>query len=301
MNGILPLWKPKGLTSHDCVARVRRLYKTKKAGHTGTLDPEAEGVLPICIGQATKVVPFLTETRKVYIAEAALGAATETEDGQGRVVEKTVLPEVIPVVRINEALDRLRGTIWQTPPMYSAVKVNGRKLYEYARAGETVERPARQVTIHRLELLSDEMEQKDGLQYFKLLIECSKGTYIRTLCVDVGRALGWPAHMAQLVRTETGGFTQPDCYTFDQVEQAASEDKQADLLVPLRKGLEHLDVLQVSLEWREKVRHGQKFMLGNNKPLTDPFRVQYEEEVLAVYTIHPTEHNVAKPLKVFLH
>src|SRR5690625_2522556 len=141
MNGILPLWKPKGLTSHDCVIQVRKLFKTKKVGHTGTLDPEVEGVLPICIGQATKVVPFLTDTKKTYIAELKLGSTTETEDSYGETIKETEVDYFPSDEEINLALQSFHGEVTQIPPMYSAVKVKGKKLYEYARANEKVERP----------------------------------------------------------------------------------------------------------------------------------------------------------------
>lgn len=140
MGGILPLWKPKGMTSHDCVMKIRKLYKTKKVGHTGTLDPEVEGVLPICIGQATKIVQFLTDTKKTYVAELKLGSATETEDSYGEIIEEVEVDEIPSQQVIENVLQSFKGEIIQVPPMYSAVKVAGKKLYEYARLNQTVER-----------------------------------------------------------------------------------------------------------------------------------------------------------------
>src|SRR5699024_9577484 len=198
LNGILPLWKPKGMTSRDCVVRVRKLFSMKKVGHTGTLDPEVEGVLPICLGQGTKIVPFLTDTKKTYVAEIMLGTARETEE------------------KIKKVLHSFEGKITQIPPMYSAVKVNGKKLYEYARNNEEVERPKREVTIHEIKHLSS---KKNNNRIIKMKVICSKGTYIRTLCADIGKALGYPAHMYSLVRLATGSLDKKDTYTFDTIEE----------------------------------------------------------------------------------
>ncbi|WP_077621925.1 tRNA pseudouridine(55) synthase TruB [Sediminibacillus massiliensis] len=298
MNGILPLWKPRGLTSHDCVIKVRRLYKTKKVGHTGTLDPEVEGVLPICIGQATKIVPYLTETKKTYIAEMTLGAATETEDSHGSVVETKQVIRQVSEQDIKKVFKEFTGRIEQIPPMFSAVKVNGRKLYEYARAGETVERPSRYVTIHDIELLGIKgIEQ--NCQKIKFKVECSKGTYIRTLCVDLGKAMGYPAHMSDLTRIKTGSFDQSTTYTFDQLESMNEDELYRSVLLPIDKGLEHLDIVHVDQSTAEKVFNGQKLPGPAVKPNTDPFQVQYENRLLALYQYHKTEQDVIKPIRVF--
>ncbi|WP_210238478.1 tRNA pseudouridine(55) synthase TruB [Aquibacillus sediminis] len=299
MDGILPLWKPKGLTSHDCVIKIRKLFKTKKVGHTGTLDPEVEGVLPICIGQATKIVPYLTETTKTYIAEISIGKATETEDAQGNVIEQQEIGEQLAKSDIEQVLQNFVGNIDQTPPMYSAVKVNGKKLYEYAREGKTIERPQRTVVIHHLTLLSD-VERKSETDYrFMFEVNCSKGTYIRTLCVDIGKALGFPAHMSNLVRTQTGSFHKANTYTFAQVEQATELDKHNQLLSPISQGLEHLDTWQVDANLKEKVLHGQKLHVPKQPLKTDPFKVEYNGHLLAIYQNHPNKSELIKPVKVF--
>ncbi|SDJ71549.1 tRNA pseudouridine(55) synthase TruB [Sediminibacillus albus] len=299
MDGILPLWKPRGLTSHDCVARLRRLYGTKKVGHTGTLDPEVEGVLPICIGQATKLVPYLTETKKTYIAEVTLGAATETEDSHGAIIESVPVNQPVGIEKINSVLTEFHGEVKQTPPMYSAVKVQGRKLYEYARQGLTIERPERTIRIFRIELLSNEEAVKNGTQQFQFKVECSKGTYIRTLCTDIGSALGYPAHMSDLVRTQTGSFTRENSYTLEDVEQARALNTHLSLLLPLQAGVEHLDVLYVEENIAAKIYHGQKLKIPSEAPSGDSFRVQLGDKLLAIYQYHPTEHGMIKPLKVF--
>src|SRR5690625_3680229 len=158
MNGILPLWKPRGMTSHDCVARIRKIFGNRKVGHKGTLDPEVEGVLAICNWQATKVVPILTAMKKTYIVECALGKSTDTEDAYGKTIEETTIDRPLAIETINQTLALFRGEITQIPPMYSAVRVNGKRLYEYARANEEVERPKMQVTTHELERLTNELE-----------------------------------------------------------------------------------------------------------------------------------------------
>ncbi|WP_188454347.1 tRNA pseudouridine(55) synthase TruB [Virgibacillus oceani] len=294
MDGILPLWKPKGMTSHDCVFKIRKLLKTKKVGHTGTLDPEVEGVLPICIGQATKIVPFLTNTKKTYIAEVSLGTATDTEDAYGQVVDQKPVSNPPDQKEIIEVLKSFEGVITQVPPMYSAVKVNGKKLYEYARANQKVERPERQVTIFEIKLIGRETNNS-----FKLKVTCSKGTYIRTLCVDIGARIGYPAHMSDLIRTETGSFSEKDTYTFDEIEQAIESEQQDNILLPIARGITQLDQLTVNEEIMRKVLNGQKLAKPDKRLSTDPFAVMYDNHVLAIYQTHPEKDDQIKPVRVF--
>jgi len=296
MNGILPLWKPRGMTSHDCVMKVRKLLKTRKVGHTGTLDPEVEGVLVICVGQATKIVPFLTAMDKTYIAECSLGIATETEDAFGAVVEEKEGITPPTDKDIENALKLFRGEILQTPPMYSAVKVKGKRLYEYARANEYVERPTRKITIHTLEHLKNDTEHN---QKFTIKAVCSAGTYMRTLCVDIGKQLGYPAHMSHLVRIEACGFTKDDTVSFEQLEKAVHSNQIPDLLLPLVSGLSHLDILHVNEDTAKKVQHGQKLVLPDIKLTTDPFTVVYHQQLLAIYEIHADNPKEIKPVRVF--
>jgi tRNA pseudouridine55 synthase len=295
MNGILPLWKPKGLTSHDCVMKVRSLFKTKKAGHTGTLDPEVEGVLPICIGQATKIVPFLTETNKTYIATVKLGTATDTEDAHGKITEEKIITNLPADEEIAQVLSSFEGRIKQLPPMYSAVKVNGKKLYEYARENKTVERPVREVMIHEIKRLP---AGNTDASSFCFEVICSKGTYIRTLCADIGKKLGYPAHMQKLVRTKTGSFTEKNSVTFATIEEAVSENRHHELLFPIIKGLEHLERIHADERLKEKIYHGQK-LKKPEKISNGPFVMMYNEEVLAIYQIHPDHPEQIKPLRVF--
>ncbi|WP_067730020.1 tRNA pseudouridine(55) synthase TruB [Oceanobacillus damuensis] len=295
MDGILPLWKPKGYTSHDCVMKCRRYFKTKKVGHTGTLDPEVEGVLPICIGQATKIVPFLTDTKKTYIAEVKLGTATDTEDAHGSVVEQAEVLLMPEETEIDSALTSFTGKIVQVPPMYSAVKVNGKKLYEYARENKKVERPEREVTIYEL----DKLSVNPANHTIRMRVVCSKGTYIRTLCVDIGKKLGYPAHMSELVRTETGTFSEKNTITFDTIEEAAEKNEQNHLLRPVLEGLSHLDTLQVNDDIKRKVLNGQKLPIPAERLETDPFVIMHHGQLLAIYQQHPDHPEQIKPVRVF--
>ncbi|QDP40219.1 tRNA pseudouridine(55) synthase TruB [Radiobacillus deserti] len=300
MDGILPLWKPKGWTSHDCVMKMRRLFGTKKVGHTGTLDPDVEGVLPICIGRATKIVPFLTDTKKTYEAELLLGFSTETEDSSGKLVERKGVTEPVSDERILQALRTFKGEIEQVPPMYSAVKVNGKKLYEYAREGKLVERPIRHVQIYDIQYKREQtsFDENNQTQRISLNIICSKGTYIRTLCVDIGKTLGFPAHMSHLVRTATGSFTTPDTCTIEECEEAVAAGEKEALLAPIQKGVDHLPVLEINKDEVEKILTGQKRKRPDNIVENKPFRVEYKGELLAIYQIHPDKTEEIKPVRV---
>ncbi len=210
MDGIIVVHKEKGFTSFDVVAKLRGILKQKKIGHTGTLDPDATGVLPVCLGCATKLCDMLTDTTKVYEAELLLGVTTDTQDTSGAILEEKE-------VRVTE--DEVRAVIAsfigeqkQIPPMYSALKVDGKKLYELAREGKTVERKARDITIEKIEIL--EME----LPKVRMMVTCSKGTYIRTLCNDIGEKLGCGGTMASLIRRKTAGFTLEEAKTLDEIE-----------------------------------------------------------------------------------
>jgi tRNA pseudouridine55 synthase len=295
LDGILPLWKPKGMTSHDCVFKARKLLQTKKIGHTGTLDPDVEGVLPLCIGQATKIVPYLTDTSKTYVAEVTLGTSTETEDKSGEVIEEKQITEPISLPAIEEVLKSFLGETKQIPPMYSAVKVGGRKLYEYARQGQVVERPVRQITIHSIDLHQDSVSE-DG-SVFGFTVSCSKGTYIRTLCVDIGKALGYPAHMSSLVRTQAGAFSAQDTVTFAKIEEAMEAGTIEQLLQPVTKAVDYLPLIEADAEIEQKVRYGQRLP---RPAQADLYRVQRGEQLLGIYETHPSYSQLLKPKRVFV-
>lgn len=211
INGIVIIDKEAGFTSHDVVAKLRGICGQRKIGHTGTLDPEATGVLPVCLGSATKLCDMLTDRDKEYVAELLLGVETDTQDVTGQVLAQRQVEASEAEVR--EVCQGFVGQYEQVPPMYSALKVNGKKLYELAREGKEVERKARPVIIHELEIL------ECSLPVVKMRVSCSKGTYIRTLCADIGERLGCGGTMKSLRRTKAGSFSQEEAYTLSQVQE----------------------------------------------------------------------------------
>lgn len=222
ISGVLVIDKPQGLTSHDVVGRVRRLFHTKKVGHTGTLDPMATGVLVILVGRAAKAAEYLAVHDKSYEAVLRLGVTTDTEDTTGTVL--TSFPVTCSEGEVIAAAKRFVGTYWQTPPMYSALKVGGQKLVDLARRGIEVEREPRALTVYAL----DCKKREDG--DYDLCVTCSSGTYIRTLCADIGAALGCGGAMAALRRIVTGEFSLADCTTLEALEQMSDEERIARLL-----------------------------------------------------------------------
>ncbi|MED4603496.1 tRNA pseudouridine(55) synthase TruB [Paenibacillus validus] len=264
LEGILPIWKPKGYTSHDVVAKVRRILKIKRIGHTGTLDPQVTGVLPLCIGRATRVVEYIQDLPKEYEANVWLGLATDTEDLTGTTIERMEgVSERLTPEQAVEAINRFVGDIEQVPPMYSAVKVEGKRLYELARQGVEVERKSRVVTIYRIDVLETDWSGEYPAVRFRVL--CSKGTYIRTLCADIGKALGVPAVMAELVRTSTGNLTPERCLTLEQVQQLAEEGVLASHLVSMEEALRHLPQVRLHADQVAKALLGQKLRLDEDQ------------------------------------
>ena len=226
LSGVLLVNKHKGVTSHDIVFKIRKLYSTKKVGHTGTLDPLATGVLPVLIGRAAKAAEYLLSENKKYIATLKLGITTDTEDITGQILTKS---DTLPTK--NEFFDacaRFVGTITQVPPMYSALKINGKKLVDLARQGIEVERQGREIKIYSI--LPSVIDESQGV--YKIEVHCSKGTYIRTLCADIGAFLGCGATMTELNRTESGDFSVSDAYTIEELEQMEPEQRQT-LLMPV--------------------------------------------------------------------
>jgi len=297
MDGIIPLWKPKGMTSHDCVAKIRRIYGTRKVGHTGTLDPMVEGVLPICINRATKIVPYLTAMEKTYQAEIKLGIATETEDAQGKIIAQKEIITLPSLMEIDQALQSFKGTIEQIPPMYSAVRVKGKRLYEYAREKKVVERPKRKVTIYEIKRISK--LSADGSS-FSFKVNCSQGTYIRTLCVDIGKKLGYPAHMSHLIRTEASSFTSDETITFAEIKQAKENNQLDKTIVSMLRGLQHMAKIEVDDVQRRKISFGQKMKTNDRIPLTEPFLFIQRDELLAIYKIDDHNKNLMRPVRVFI-
>ncbi|WP_018404130.1 tRNA pseudouridine(55) synthase TruB [Marinobacter gelidimuriae] len=225
VNGILVIDKPQGLTSNGILQQVKRLYGAAKAGHTGALDPLATGVLPLCFGEATKFSQTMLDSDKAYIATARLGERTETGDSEGSVVETRPVPEGLIADILEPLLDRFRGDLQQVPSMYSALKHKGRPLYEYARQGIEIERPARPVTIYSLELLAIRDNEMD------IAVKCTKGTYIRSLVEDIGEAIGCGAHVIALRRTLAAGFTLADAHDVPGMEAMRERDESLDGLL----------------------------------------------------------------------
>jgi tRNA pseudouridine55 synthase len=299
MDGILLLNKPKGLTSHDCVFKLRKILKTKKVGHTGTLDPDVTGVLPICIGRATKIAEYISGNDKTYVGEVTLGYSTTTEDASGDKVQEEKVDRQITRAEVLHVLNQLTGDIQQTPPMYSAVKVNGKRLYEYARKGIHVERPTRNITIHELSLLDDrEIFEGDTIS-FSFKVTCSKGTYVRTLAVTIGDMLGFPAHMSHLIRSASGPFELEQCSTFEEIEKEMEEGNITSLLIPMVQALSHLPYLQLDDTVAIKVKNGAVLeaspLLHNEERL---LMIDKTGQPLAIYEKHPSKKGLMKPEKV---
>ncbi|WP_117282805.1 tRNA pseudouridine(55) synthase TruB [Streptococcus intermedius] len=292
MNGIINLRKEAGMTSHDAVFKLRKILKTKKIGHGGTLDPDVVGVLPIAVGKATRLVEFMQEEGKVYEGEITLGCSTTTEDASGDLLERTPVTELLEEVLIDEAIESMTGEICQIPPMYSAVKVNGRKLYEYARAGQEVERPERQVTIYSFERTSP-ISYEDEQARFRFRVKCSKGTYVRTLSVDLGAKLGFASHMFQLTRISSAGMSLEDALTLDEIaERVAEED--FSFLQPLELGIGDLVKIDLTKEQAEDVRFGRFIDVNSNETQVAGF---FQGKLLAILEKRDEEY---KPRKVFL-
>lgn len=300
MNGILPLWKERGMTSHDCVFKLRKILGTKKVGHTGTLDPAVEGVLPICVGTATRIAEYITDSGKTYEAIIAIGTATTTEDAEGEVVAEDSSYKTITREALLAVLAQLTGDIEQTPPMFSAVKVNGKRLYEYARKGIEVERPTRIVSIHELTLLDEAVGYEGEVVTFPLRISCGKGTYIRTLAVQIGEKLGYPAHMQSLVRTCSGTFTKEQCFTLGDLQQLKEQAQLQTALLPVEWALTDYPFIEMTdEEQRAKILNGQ--VLPKHALLNKHDKIVFGVDGLAraIYYAHPTKEGLMKPDKMF--
>jgi len=299
LKGIIPLLKPPGFTSHDCVGKLRRILRIKRIGHTGTLDPSVTGVLPLCIGQATRVVEYLQELPKEYVGTLVLGKSTNTEDADGEILEDRVVENEISEDTVHQVLSSFIGTIEQIPPMFSAVKVNGVRLHQLARQGKEIERKPREVQIYEIEPLSMALNQ--DYPEITIRVKCSKGTYIRTLCVDIGKKLGFPAHMKGLQRTASGPFKLKDCYTFERIEEAVQQDRIAELLKPVDLALEKFPTWVVNEDQVQDILNGKKMRLDLSAPEGQLLRVySHDNQFLALYRVmYEGKKEWGKPEKVF--
>ncbi|MCC8169775.1 MAG: tRNA pseudouridine(55) synthase TruB [Oscillospiraceae bacterium] len=250
MNGIIVINKPLGKTSHDMVYFMRRLTNIIKVGHTGTLHPGASGVLPMCIGNATKAADMLTLSDKRYTAELILGMTTDTQDAEGEVLTECAVN--LTAEEIEAAIKSFIGEIEQTPPMYSAVKQNGKKLYELARKGIEVERKKRKVAIREINILEIDTEN----YRVKIDVVCSKGTYIRTLCEDIGARLGVGAYMNTLIRTRTGPFELADSYTVGELTEMSADGTLENALIPVDRMFEEYPAIRLNEKQTRSITNG---------------------------------------------
>ena len=295
INGIINVYKETGFTSHDVVAKLRGIVKQKKIGHTGTLDPDATGVLPVCLGNATKLCDMLTDKSKEYVTTMRLGFCTDTQDISGEVLKKEEVN--VTTEQVTEAVMSFVGKYDQIPPMYSALKVNGKKLYELAREGIEIERKARSVEIFAIEILDI------NLPDITMKVHCSKGTYIRTLCHDIGLKLGCFATMVSLKRTKVANFLLENAYTLSQIEACVKDERLQDILTKTEDMFELLSV-RVAPPYEKLLFNGNPIYLNQ---IMERIRIGDKEQVklyagdrfCAVYECDE-EKNILKPVKMFL-
>lgn len=251
MDGVINIYKERGFTSHDVVAVVRKTLNTKKAGHTGTLDPDAEGVLPVCVGQATKLADYIMAERKSYRAEITFGAETTTQDASGEVIEKYDFR--FDENALRNVLKEFIGPQRQLPPMYSAIKVNGKKLYELAREGKEIERKAREIEIYDIRIVDIFPPDRAVID-----VDCSKGTYIRTLCSDIGKKLGWGAYMSSLTRIASGRFLIEDAVKLDELKEIAKNGGIDSVLITPDRALADYKRITVGKKAEKYLYNGGK-------------------------------------------
>lgn len=295
LEGVINIYKEKGYTSHDVVAKLRGILKQKKIGHTGTLDPDAEGVLLVCLGKATKLCDMLTDRDKTYRCTMLLGRETDTQDTTGAVLSERPVTASEEEVRL--AVNSFVGNYSQIPPMYSALKVGGKKLYELAREGKEVERAARPVMINSIEI------EEIVLPRVVMSVSCSKGTYIRTLCHDIGRKLGCGACMEHLLRTQVGRFGLEGSLTLDQVEQRRDEGTLNASVLPIDEMFEGYPRVSVDEAGTRLVRNGNQFapefLIGSQPEQETPVRVyDCSGTFIGIYE-YRRDRQQYHPLKIF--
>lgn len=300
-NGIMNVYKEAGFTSHDVVAKLRGICRQKKIGHTGTLDPDAVGVLPVCFGSGTKLCDLLTDWDKEYIATLRLGVSTDTQDLSGQVLWKADREALSAVTeeRVRESILHFLGGYEQIPPMYSALKVNGKRLYELARAGREVERRPRRVEISELEIL------ETALPEVRFRVVCSKGTYIRTLCHDIGERLGCGGAMASLTRSRVGMFGLDQALRLSEIERLRDKNKISDVIIPPDAVFASARAVTVTAEGKRFLENGNRLpakLLPEAGSLKEEERLRMYDEAGRFYGIYryDEERKEAKPEKMFL-
>ena len=296
MDGIINVYKEKGFTSHDVVAKLRGILHIKKIGHTGTLDPDAVGVLPVCIGKGTKLCDMITDTDKTYEAVMLLGISTDTQDISGNVLSKKDV--AVDEKTLIETVDSFVGEYKQIPPMYSAIKVNGRKLYQLAREGIEIERSPRDVYIRSIHI--NDMNLQDGESSVTMTVSCSKGTYIRTLCHDIGEKLGCGACMKSLSRTRVGRFYIDDSYTINQIAALNLKGELSSIVAPVDSMFDYPRI-QINKEYDKMLYNGNLLPLSAGKALdmglADMVRIYNESgEFIGIYSMDDSGY---KPVKIF--
>ena len=303
-HGILNVYKEAGYTSHDVVARLRGICKQKKIGHTGTLDPDAVGVLPVCLGNATKLSDMLTDRQKEYVADFRLGVTTDTQDISGRILEEREV--LVSPSQVREAVFSFLGDSLQVPPMYSALKVGGKKLCDLARAGKEVERRPRPVTIYSIELLREEHPD------YTIRVSCSKGTYIRTLCHDVGELLGCGGVMTGLKRTRVGEFWIEQAYALEELQKLSESGELGKVLLPVEYMFRALPGFKAGREDYRALRNGNQLNFrtagvlregkGANLPFSkgQEFRMYSHENIFYGIYRYDEVRGLLVPVKMFL-
>lgn len=284
------------MTSFACVSRLRHVLHEKRIGHAGTLDPGVDGVLPICVGKATKVVDFLHEQPKTYVGELLLGTATESEDLDGKVIARQGVDAPIGDDQIKSAMKKMTGQITQVPPMYSAVRVNGKHLYEYARAHQEVERPSRQVTIYQFDLVAANYESDQHQQRIRFKVRCSKGTYVRTLAVDLAKALGYPGVMSSLTRVASGGFTIDQTISLADIDDLVANQMIGEYLLPIETVFEDWPQMKLRQEQWRAVKNGGWLTTAEVPTAAKRIALFFGGHLKALYYRADGEHY--KPLKM---
>ena len=298
-NGIINVYKEKGFTSFDVVAKMRGMFHQKKIGHTGTLDPDAEGVLPVCLGKATKVCDLLTDKDKEYKAVLLLGQETDTQDISGEIINTSSV--TVTESEVRDVILSFVGAYEQVPPMYSALKVNGQKLCDLARKGITVERKARQVTIHNIEITNV------ALPEVEMIVSCSKGTYIRTLCDDIGKKLGCFGCMKSLLRTKVDKFTAENALTLSQIEQIMKEkpEREWGFIEPVDGVFRKYVAVTTKMEAQKMVVNGNRIPVefisdfSEDKMQENVRLYDFQDKFVGIYT-YIEESKEYKPVKLFM-
>lgn len=296
-HGIINVYKEAGYTSHDVVARLRGICGQKKIGHTGTLDPDAVGVLPVCLGNGTRLCDMLTDRRKEYIATLRLGMMTDTQDISGKVLEEREV--LVSPQKVRKVILSFLGDSMQVPPMYSALKVNGKKLYELAREGKEVERAARPITVYGIEVLEEEHPE------YVFKVECSKGTYIRTLCHDIGEKLGCGAVMTKLIRSRVGEFEIEKAHRLDELQRLSDQGILSKAIVPVEKMFEDYPALVVKESSHKVIQNGNQLkkedFLENTEEIADgkEIRVYSHQNIFFGIYRYEKRRELFSPVKMF--